>query len=361
MRCTRCILPDSIPGISFDEKGVCNFCNDNFPNYNPKGDDFLQKILREGLRENSGADCLVGLSGGKDSTYTLLKLKEQFGMRVEAFTYIHEGTTGFSLENAKKVCNQFSIKHHIVSLKNEAHLKTFHGYFKAFSKSPSSTTAGMTCVACKNLHILGYDIAAERNIPFIVWSTSPLEYSPFLALKYNGGEKEQFKREGNVKGAYLLLKEMVNSFDFPKTFLTNLKTSLNGCLAAFPTSGYLLKKYPDISPLFFYEYHNWVPDDIIEYITQNSDWRVPEEIDDWHSDCLFNFFKEYMFLHLYKASYTDAFLSNQIRYGLISREEAIIKLNKNKKQNKEGIFRAIESLGLNDLQKRIDSTVFTEY
>jgi hypothetical protein len=358
MRCSNCVLSDKTPGISFNSDGVCNYCIDGFPNYSPKGENGLIEVLDEIKgRSASNADCLVGLSGGKDSTYSLIQLKEEYGMRVEAFSYIHEGSTPFSLENAKRVCKTLNIKHHIVSLENQLHLKTFTGFFKAYLKSPSVTTAGMMCVACKLLHLLGYNIAQERGIPSIVWSNCPLEYSPFLALKLKGGEN-QLERESNTKGAVLLLKEMFSSIEFPLTFIKHFDTCFNGCLAAFPTSGYLTKKYSEITPIMFFDYINWNPVEIKKYI-KKFNWEEPDiNQNDWHSDCIFNIFKEYTFQNLLGVSYTDAFLSNQLRYGLISRDAAFAELKKSKLFFSEKVYDALDSLGLEDLKDNINVECF---
>ena len=358
MRCKRCILSDKTPGITFNKNGICNYCTDNFPNYFPKGQGNLMKILKEIKdKPHSKADCLVGLSGGKDSTYSLIKLKEEFGMRVEAFTYTHEGSTGYSIENAKNICEKLNIKHHIVSLDKQKHLKTFTGFFKAYLKSPSITTAGIMCVACKHLHLLGYNTAKKRGIPSIVWSTSPLEYSPFLALKYKGG-KNQFARESNGKGAVLLLKEMLASIEFPLTFIKYFNTCFNGCLSAFPTSDHLMKKYPSIKSMMFYDFINWNPIEMKKYIKTFGWKELDNAEDDWHSDCLFNIFKEYAFQNCLGVSYTDAFLSNQVRYGLINRESALYELKKSKIQYSKKVFDALNHLGLDNLKDKINIECF---
>lgn len=360
MICTKCILPDSVPGICFNEENICNFCLSKYPDYKPKGDLKLQQLLNDKANKDSGADCLVGLSGGKDSTYSLVMLRENFNMKVEAFTYVHDGSTSFSVENAKNACKKFGIKHHIVSLKDHQHLKTFTGFFEAWLKAPSPTTAGMTCVGCKHLHLLGANLAKERNIPMIVWSNSPLEYSPFLALKLTGDGENQLKRESNKKGAVLLVKELLKTKEFPLTFFKYFETCFNGCLAAFPTSPYLQKKFPELTSVFFYDYHNWDPKKIRKYVKTNAGWKFPDGKEDWHSDCLFNYFKEYMFLSMYGASYTDAFLSNQIRFGLITREEALSSLEAGKKTNSIEIFEALKALNLSYLNEKINPGLFMQ-
>src|SRR5262249_46751220 len=66
-RCTRCVLPETFPFISFDEHGVCNICNDYKP-LQPMGTDALLKAI-EKYRKNTGvADCILPFSGGRDSS-----------------------------------------------------------------------------------------------------------------------------------------------------------------------------------------------------------------------------------------------------------------------------------------------------
>ncbi len=359
MRCSQCVLPDTIPSITFDQKNVCIYCQQDFPFYHAQGDGALMDLIDKGKRACAAADCLVGLSGGKDSTYTLIMLKERLHYRVEAFTYIHDGTVPFSLDNAIKICRRLRVKHHFVTLPRTHHFKVFAGFLRAFLDAPSPTTAGMACVACKHLHIMGSEIARARNIPFIAWSASPLEYSPFLALKLKGGSQNQFSREGTLKGAVMLMREFFKTAFFPITFLKYNKICIKGCLAAFPTSSFLKKHYPTVTPLMFYSYHPWNPKVIKRSITEEYGWNAPLDIvDDWHSDCIFNVFKEYTFQKMYGASYTDAYLSNQIRHDLIDREEALAALRQSKRYFKNEIYRTLDALNLSSLKERFDLTCF---
>src|SRR4051794_6150663 len=79
--CTRCVLPETFPGIKFDEQGVCNYCHRALTeekaaahraNAHAK---FLQ-VLDE-VRGRGPYDVLVGWSGGKDSTYILARLVKE--------------------------------------------------------------------------------------------------------------------------------------------------------------------------------------------------------------------------------------------------------------------------------------------
>ncbi len=76
--CTRCVQDSTVPGISFDANGICNFCDAHaslekiFPN-DRRGEkilnDLFLKIKKKG--KDKPYDCIVGISGGRDSTYLL--------------------------------------------------------------------------------------------------------------------------------------------------------------------------------------------------------------------------------------------------------------------------------------------------
>ena len=78
-KCTKCVLPETYPHIHFDKDGVCNYCL-NYEKQTFFGEDALNDYL-EKFRSNSGKpDCIVGLSGGRDSCYGLHLLKTKYGL-----------------------------------------------------------------------------------------------------------------------------------------------------------------------------------------------------------------------------------------------------------------------------------------
>lgn len=83
--CKNCVLPDTRAGINFDEKGVCNFCRYYKSLDKVDWDERkkqLLKIAEDARRKNAQYDCVVGVSGGKDSTYMALFARDELGLRV---------------------------------------------------------------------------------------------------------------------------------------------------------------------------------------------------------------------------------------------------------------------------------------
>ncbi len=86
--CRRCVMDTSFPEIRFDEQGICNHCRQferQLEQFNALPDESLAERLNEvvavvrGSRRENSPDCLVGLSGGVDSTY-LAYLARQHGL-----------------------------------------------------------------------------------------------------------------------------------------------------------------------------------------------------------------------------------------------------------------------------------------
>ncbi|MCH6236622.1 N-acetyl sugar amidotransferase [Cognataquiflexum rubidum] len=91
--CTNCVMDTTDSKITFDSEGVCDHCNTFYKDIQPywhtdeKGRKALQEIIDKIKKEGKGKefDCLMGMSGGIDSSYLLYVMKEKFGLRPLVF------------------------------------------------------------------------------------------------------------------------------------------------------------------------------------------------------------------------------------------------------------------------------------
>ncbi len=91
--CTNCVMDTTDSKITFDENGVCDHCNTFYKDIQPywhtdeKGTKTLQEIIDKIKKEGEGKDfdCLMGMSGGIDSSYLLYKMVTEFGLRPLVF------------------------------------------------------------------------------------------------------------------------------------------------------------------------------------------------------------------------------------------------------------------------------------
>ena len=121
--CTNCIMDTTDPLITFDEKGVCNHCNEFYEvtrlNWNPNNDGgkklflIINQIKMAG--KNQDYDCIIGLSGGVDSSYLALKASE-WGLR-PLVVHVDAGwNSELAVANIEKVvkhCN-YDLHTHVV-------------------------------------------------------------------------------------------------------------------------------------------------------------------------------------------------------------------------------------------------------
>lgn len=91
--CTNCVMDTSDSKISFDENGVCDHCHTYYKNILPhwhtdeRGEKALWEIINKIKKEGKGKDfdCIMGMSGGIDSSYLLYMMVEKFGLRPLVF------------------------------------------------------------------------------------------------------------------------------------------------------------------------------------------------------------------------------------------------------------------------------------
>jgi N-acetyl sugar amidotransferase len=109
--CSSCIMDTSDPNITFDEKGVCDYCN-NFkseilPNWHTdaKGEADLAALAKKIKSEGVGKDfdCIIGLSGGLDSSYAAYVAKEKMGLRPLLFHVDAGWNTDQAVGNIEKL------------------------------------------------------------------------------------------------------------------------------------------------------------------------------------------------------------------------------------------------------------------
>ena len=91
--CTNCVMDTTDSKITFDNKGICDHCNtyysDILPNWHTdeRGNKELKEIVKKLKQEGKGKDfdCLMGMSGGIDSSYLLYVMVEKYGLRPLVF------------------------------------------------------------------------------------------------------------------------------------------------------------------------------------------------------------------------------------------------------------------------------------
>ena len=117
-RCTRCVLPETFPGIQFDDEGVCQYCR-HTPSPERRAEQKaklrarFEQLVTE-VRDEPGYHCLMSWSGGKDSTYTLWLMRHEYNLRILAFTFDNGFVSPAAIDNMRTIADNLGIDHIII-------------------------------------------------------------------------------------------------------------------------------------------------------------------------------------------------------------------------------------------------------
>jgi N-acetyl sugar amidotransferase len=136
--CSKCIYDNNVPNIIFDSHGVCNYCHqvesliEQFSTGKPEGEKILFTIIDEIKKYGKGKkyDCVVGVSGGTDSSFLLIKCIE-WGLRPLAVHYDNTWNSAIATENIRKVTSKLGIDLATYVIDNKESDDIFRSFFLA--------------------------------------------------------------------------------------------------------------------------------------------------------------------------------------------------------------------------------------
>lgn len=132
--CNRCVMDTTASNIVFDDNGICNFCKDfekTFSTINHEKYDLnklINRIKHDG--KNKKYDCIVGVSGGVDSSYVLLKVKE-LGLRPLAVHLDNGWNSDLSTQNISNLVEKLDVDLYTYVIDWEEYKDLQKSFFKA--------------------------------------------------------------------------------------------------------------------------------------------------------------------------------------------------------------------------------------
>lgn len=167
--CTRCVMDTSDPELTFDEQGICHRCkryDDVIANYTYKPEIGWPKLhaLAERIREEGKGkpyDCVIGLSGGVDSTFVAHLVKKKLGLRPIAIHLDNGWNTEIAVHNIENVVKILGIDlyTHVIDWEE------FRDLQKAFLRSSTPDSEVPTDHAIVSLL---YQMAARQGIRYVI-------------------------------------------------------------------------------------------------------------------------------------------------------------------------------------------------
>ena len=303
--CKRCVMDTSDPGIFFDEKGNCNHCVDFLSKYKEgvyQGEESDKKleIIVNKIKKTKGKkkyDCLVGLSGGIDSSYVAYKVV-QLGLTPLAVHMDNGWNSEESVNNIKNVCNKLNIDYQSYVLNWEE----FKDIQLSILKSSIVEVEIPTDVAIAGVL---HKVASENNIKFII-----------------GG--------GNLATEGILPELWFYDPKDLKLLKTIQKRFGNKSLKSFPTFDYkreiFYKFIRKIRIIYLLNYLPYSKKDAIKTLEDEVAWK--NYGGKHHESVYTRFVQSYIQPVKFNVDYRRATFSTQICTGEITREYAIEELAK---------------------------------
>lgn len=171
--CKRCCIPETQEDLTFDEMGICLTCQSSEQKIHinwQEREKQLGKILEEARKKaGNNYDCILPISGGKDSTFQMHVLVKVYGMKPLAVTFNHNWYSETGWYNLQNALHQFNVDH-IMFTPNRALVN------KIAKRSLGGI--GDTCWTCHaGVGAFPLQVAVKFKIPLLVWGESMAESS----------------------------------------------------------------------------------------------------------------------------------------------------------------------------------------
>lgn len=338
-RCSRCVLPETFPGITFDDAGVCTVCRTaRAPE--ESGMDGLRELLPPGTK------VLFPLSGGRDSCYGLHVAVKELDLDVIAFTYDWGMVTDLARRNISRMCGALDVEHVLVSADIARKRSHVRRNVMAWLRRPELGTIPLFMAGDKQFFFHAQRLRREHRAAAILFSMNPYERTDFkvgfAGVSDGGARKDRHYDLDTVGKARVLAYYVTQMLRNPAYLNRSLVDSATGFLAY-----YLIPK--DFFSL--YEHLEWREATVDAVLLGRYGWEsAPDSTTTWRIGDGTAPFYNYLYLRLAGFSENDALRSNQIRAGHLSRDEVMAHLRTENSPRIEALAWYLATIGLDAVE-----------
>ena len=321
-RCQQCNLPEGKFNVIIDDNGLCNYCEyleqnrQEIMDYTGREQILLNRV--EKFKGNYRYDAVVGLSGGKDSTYVLLQMVKKYKLNVAAVTFDNGFLTDFAKESINNTVRILGVDHYYYKPNWNTHKKF---YKIAIQKM------GNPCTACS---LAGYFLAIKEcsanQIPFFIHGRSP--YQMYRNYYHNSNDVFlnilRFNLEEHSFAKLSQLYSMINNY--VRQLITRMVGNVVDAKAItgefFVDSNNLTEQFtPEFLAYFLFEEYD--EERIKKQLEEALGWqRHSSDNLLTHHDCGIHDAAMYMFKELNEVDKLEREIAVMVRFGQISREKA---------------------------------------
>jgi glucosamine--fructose-6-phosphate aminotransferase (isomerizing) len=340
-RCTKCILPETMPYIYFNEEGVCNYCLHYKPRNRPRPKQELMNLV-EPYRRPGGLECIVPFSGGRDSCYGLHLIVNELNLRPVTYTYDWGMVTDLGRRNISRMCAELGVENIIVAADISLKRKNIRMNLEAWLKAPHLGMMAMLTAGDKHFFRYVEDIKRQTGVQLNLWGINPLEVTHFktgfLGIKPDFEEKRVYSH-GAMKQLRYHMKRFRAMMQSPGYFNSSLWDTLSG---EYYRSFTNKKDYYHI-----FDYWAFDEDLVKSTLVDKYGWELATDTKTtWRIGDGTAAFYNYVYYTVAGFTEHDTFRSNQIREGQLTREKALQLVEDENRPRYQNIRWYLDTLGL---------------
>lgn len=340
-RCTKCILPETMPFIHFDDEGVCNYCHSYKPRNQPKPKEQLFELV-EPYRRKGEADCIVPFSGGRDSCYGLHLIVNELKMKPITYTYDWGMVTDLGRRNISRMCSQLGVENIIVAADIDKKRRNVATNLKAWLKSPHLGMMSILTAGDKHFFRHVETVKKQTGIDINLWGVNPLEVTHFKTGFLDippDFEGKHVYTNGVMKQLHYQKKRFGAMLESPGYFNSSLFDTL---------SGEYFRSFTEKKDYFhLFDFWRWDEQKIDSTLLNDYDWeKAIDTPTTWRIGDATAAFYNYVYYTVAGFTEHDTFRSNQVREGDISREQALAYVAEENKPRYPNIKWYLDVLGL---------------
>lgn len=340
-RCTKCVLPETMPFIHFDTEGVCNYCHSYKPKNQPKSPDELFNLV-EKYRRSNGPDCIVPFSGGRDSCYGLHLIVKELKMKPITYTYDWGMVTDLGRRNISRMCSKLGVENIIVAADISKKRQNVSTNLKAWLKSPHLGMMSILTAGDKHFFRHVETVKKQTGIDINLWGVNPLEVTHFKTGFLNIApdfEGKHVYSHGVLNQLRYQFKRFSAMTESPGYFNSSLFDTL---------SGEYFRSFTEKSDYFhLFDYWKWDEEEIDNTLLNEYNWeKAIDTPTTWRIGDATAAFYNYVYYTVAGFTEHDTFRSNQIREGNITREQALEFIKEENKPRYPNIKWYLDVLGI---------------
>jgi len=318
-RCSQCLLPETFPFIEYDKSGVCNYCHNYTIKNAPKPIDELFELVKPYRCPDGRPDCIVPFSGGRDSTHTLHIVKNVLKLNPIAFTYDWGMVTDLARRNIARVCGKLGVENILVSADISWKRENIRKNVLAWLRKPHLGMIPLFMAGDKFFYYYADQVKKQTGIPLNIWGINPLENTDFK-VGFLGVPPDHHKEH-----IYSLsLKRQLQLFRGVGNSILNNPYYLNR--SVWDTLGSFVSRsiIPHRDYYHLYDYVRWDEEEIERLVLDEYKWEMAVDTKTtWRIGDGTAAFYNYIYHTVAGFSEYDTFRSNQIREGMLTREEGL--------------------------------------